>query len=303
MRAWRGLIEYRRTMMGRRASVKNQIRALLRGLGIVTPKGLWTKKGLVWLKSQELGEADGLRREVMVEELEQWQQKIKRVQKALLEIANRHPQVALLRTIPGVGIRTAEAFVAYVDEVKRFARTSQVGSYFGLVPCQDSSAEVNRLGHITRDGPATVRGLLCEAAWQGVLRSPTIRGFYQRVMRNDPERRKIALVAVAHYLVRVMTAMLRTGEAGRESVTAEPTAVAKGCDRPGGDDGFIALGPPATTSRRRSAEDRGTPPVPSGAAAALGSLPSVALSSAAVPVGYQESVGRKAINPAADARR
>ena len=57
-------------------------------------------------------------------------------------------------TIPGVGVRTAEAFVAHVDDVTRFARTNRVGSYFGLVPCQDASADRNRLGHITKDGPA-----------------------------------------------------------------------------------------------------------------------------------------------------
>ena len=46
---------------------------------------------------------------------------------------------------------------------------------------------------------------------QGVRRSPLIRTFYERVRRKDPERRKIALVATAHYLFRAMMAMLRTG--------------------------------------------------------------------------------------------
>jgi transposase len=218
VRAWRGLIEYRHKLLSRRGAVKNQIRALLRGLGITAPKGLWTGKGLTWLRAQVLDDPDSLRREIMVDDLQQLQEMIKRVEKELARIAAKHPGITLLRTIPGVGIRTAEAVLAYVDDIKRFSRTKQVGSYFGLVPCQDSSAERNRLGHITRDGPATVRGLLCEAAWQGVLRSPTIRAFHQRIMRNDPERKKIALVATAHYLLRVMTAMLRNGEAWREAI-------------------------------------------------------------------------------------
>ena len=85
------------------------------------------------------------------------------------------------------------------------------------MPCQDASARNNRLGHITREGPAIVRWLLTEAAWQGVRRSPLIRTFYERVRREDPERRKIALVATAHYLLRAMMAMLRTGEVWRSS--------------------------------------------------------------------------------------
>jgi hypothetical protein len=45
-----------------------------------------------------------------------------------------------------------------------------------------------------------------------------IRAYFERVRRRDPDRRKIALVATMHYLVRVMLAMLRTGEAWRTEV-------------------------------------------------------------------------------------
>jgi len=154
---------------------------------------------------------------MMCDELSELGAKIKRVEQELARIAAKHPGVALLRTIPGVGIRTAEAVVAWIDDIRRFARVRQVGAYFGLVPCQDASAETNRLGHITKDGPATVRKLLGEAAWQGVLRSPTIKRAFERIGGGAKERRKIAIVAVAHYLARVMAAMLRSGEAWRES--------------------------------------------------------------------------------------
>ena len=48
-------------------------------------------------------------------------------------------------------------------------------------------------------------------------RSPTVRAFYERTRREDPQRQKIALVATAHYLVRVMWAMLRRGTVWQES--------------------------------------------------------------------------------------
>jgi transposase len=139
------------------------------------------------------------------------------VEEELARMAQAHPGIQLLMTIPGVGIRTAEAFLAYVDDIKRFARNRQVGAYFGLVPCLDSSAGRDRLGHITADGPGTVRKLLTEAAWQGVRRDQTIHAYFEQVMHSDPDRKKIALVATAHYLCRVMAAMLRTGEAWRGS--------------------------------------------------------------------------------------
>ena len=51
-------------------------------------------------------------------------------------MAARHPQVELLMTIPGVGIRTAEAFMAYVDDIRRFTRINCIGSYFGMIPAR-----------------------------------------------------------------------------------------------------------------------------------------------------------------------
>jgi transposase len=50
-----------------------------------------------------------------------------------------------------------------MDDPHRFEDAKAVGRYFGLVPSQDQSAERNRLGHITREGPAVVRQLVAEA--------------------------------------------------------------------------------------------------------------------------------------------
>src|SRR5687767_178587 len=189
VRAWRGLIELRRKLVGRRTAVKSQLRALLRGAGACDApagKALWSKRGLRWLGAVELSEADALRRDLLLEELGEAEARVGRVTKDLDRRADAHPGVALLRTVPGVGPRTAEAFVAYVDDVRRFARTKQVGCYLGLVPCQDSSAGRERLGHITGVRPATARMLLCEAAWQAVRRSPSMQAFFERVTHGEP---------------------------------------------------------------------------------------------------------------------
>ena len=59
--------------------------------------------------------------------------------------------------------------------------------------------------------------------------------------------------------------------------------------------GFIALGPTASS---KQAVSQGIPPVPCGTPVALGSLPSVALSSTEAGQNIpQFAVGRKALNP------
>lgn len=95
------------------------------------------------------------------------------------------------------------------------------GSYFGLVPRLDSSAGKDRRGHITREGPVTVRKLLTEAAWQAIRLDPASKALFERVTRGKPDRRKIAAVAVAHRLCRVMAAMLRSGEVYRDGRAGE----------------------------------------------------------------------------------
>lgn len=229
VRSWRGLIEWRQKLLGRRVMVKNQLRGLLKGCGIVPRPGqkLWSQEGLAWLGQQALPtEFEALRREMLLEELADQNAKLRRLEGALDQLAARHPGVALLRTIPGVGPRTAEAFVAYVDDPGRFARRGQVGSYFGLVPCQDASADTNRLGHITKEGPATVRKLLTEAAWQGVRRCPRMRRRFERILGGKAERRKIALVALTRWLAEVMLALLQSGEVWREEAPAPETPAA-----------------------------------------------------------------------------
>ena len=66
-----------------------------------------------------------------------------------------------------------------------------------------------------------MRHLLTEAAWQAIRRSPTVRAYHERIQRNDPERRKIAVVATAHYLARVMWSMLKNNTQWKESVVAQ----------------------------------------------------------------------------------
>lgn len=222
VRSWRGLIEHRGRLVDRGVALKNQVRALLRGQGIKSLPGKrqWSQTGIAWLR--EIVWPTGmetLRLAVLLEELADLQRRLERVTKMLDGLAAEHAGVRLLMTIPGVGPRTAEAFVAYVDQAERFG-SGRIGAYFGLVPREDSTGEHRRLGHITRDGPATVRKLLTECVWRGVAGSVRIREVYERFLHGQKGRRKLAVVGTAHWLSRVMLAMLKSGEAFREAAAA-----------------------------------------------------------------------------------
>ncbi len=167
-RAWRELINYRSGLVGKRTRAKNEVRALLRSLGIPTPTkpGLWGKAGHEWLRSfQPLQRLSRLKLRQLVDEIESLSQSIKDVQLELATSFKDNIPVQQLRSIPGVGLRTAEAVVAFVDDPHRFANAKKL-----------------------------------------------------------KERKKIALVATAHYLIRVMWSMLKNGTLWQEPVTNPTTS-------------------------------------------------------------------------------
>ena len=216
VRAWRQLINFRRKQIARRTALKSGLRALLRAMGIVIPpehRRLWSIGGYQWLDALRFDQpAVALQASSLLEELRDSERRLKHLTEQLDLLAADHPGVTLLRTIPGVGPRTAEAVVAFVDDPHRFARNRRVGAYAGLVPCQHASASTNRLGHITKDGPASLRWLLVEAAWQVVRRDASMKAFFDRIADRQTGNRKRAAVATAHKLLRAMHAMLRTGQ-------------------------------------------------------------------------------------------
>lgn len=119
--------------------------------------------------------------------------------------------VARLRSVPGIGLIVATTFRAFVDRCDRFDHAGQVSAAIGLVPREDSSAERRHRGHITKAGPRELRSLLVQAAWV-CWRSPgsaTLRAWVDRLAAR--RGRRIAVVALARRLSRILFAIWRDG--------------------------------------------------------------------------------------------
>jgi transposase len=101
-------------------------------------------------------------------------------------------------THPGVGLITALAFVLIIGTPERFRCGKQIGSYLGLIPCEDSSAGHQRLGHISKQGNSLLRYLLVEAAHTAVrYDADWKRRYLHLAMRRE---KRIAKVAMARRL-------------------------------------------------------------------------------------------------------
>jgi transposase len=117
--------------------------------------------------------------------------------------------IARLRSVPGIGLIVATTFRAFVDRHERFGHAGQVSAAIGLVPREDSSAERRQRGHITKAGPRELRSLLIQAAWV-CWRHPgsgTLRAWGDRLAAR--RGRRIAVVALARRLSRILFALWR----------------------------------------------------------------------------------------------
>lgn len=213
----RRLMHHRRTLVERRTSIKNAIRAIFNQQGLPLPRGtiLWHAPGLELLRAEarpieecSLDELWRGRLQVELQQLESLNPLIARLEKKLDELAD--DRVKLLQTVNGVGPRLAEAVVLHLDDVSRFKSAAHVGSYAGLTPKLIESGERSRVGRITRKGPSLLRGLLIEVAWMVYRHNEWAQQFVQRVSRGMKGRKKIAIVALARRLLVKLWAMLRT---------------------------------------------------------------------------------------------
>jgi transposase len=145
-----------------------------------------------------------------LELLDQLNPSIQQLSEAIEHEAEQRPEVKRLMTHPGVGPITGLAFVLILGSPERFGCGKQVGSYLGLVPCEDSSADRQRLGHISKQGNALMRFLLVEAAQQAAVRFDPEwrRQFLHLAMRRE---RSIAKVAMARKLAVRLYWMWRQG--------------------------------------------------------------------------------------------
>ncbi len=123
-------------------------------------------------------------------------------------------QEDLLTSVPGVGTVTARTLLGELPELGRLDRR-QIGALAGLAPWTRESgrwAGQSRIG----GGRARVRTALYMAVLSAVRYNPVLKAFYgELVKRGKPKL--VALTAAARKLLTMLNAMLRDGQAWKES--------------------------------------------------------------------------------------
>lgn len=232
VRQRRALVGFRQRLVGQRTSIRNRIRALFQSRGITLPPAhqAWTARALAewatYARPIDQCAPDELWRGMLHTDLAllvSFESQLDRIEKHLDELGKKDPGVQLLTTIPGVGPRTAEAVVAYLDDPRRFRHSREVSAYAGLTPRQFQSGTFDRKGGITKRGPAQLRKLLVECAWLMRRHNPWGAEIVERISHGQKGRMKSAVVALARKLLVCCWAMLKKNEPWRSPHIAPAT--------------------------------------------------------------------------------
>ncbi|MFI7207989.1 IS110 family RNA-guided transposase [Micromonospora aurantiaca (nom. illeg.)] len=134
--------------------------------------------------------------------------KLADLDKRIHDVLDRHPDGALIQSLPGMGATLTAEFLAVAGGITRFPTGDQLASAAGLAPVLQQSGKVHYLRRAT-SGDKTLKRVFYQSAFCALQRDPASRAFYDR-KRAEGKRHHQALIALARRRINVLHAILRT---------------------------------------------------------------------------------------------
>lgn len=145
--------------------------------------------------------------------LRQVEKQIEKVETALLALVKKvHQDVfTRLKTIPGIGNKTALMLVVLTDGFERFKSGSELCSYAGLTPViRKSGSSINGRPRMSKIGNQKLRNLLFMCSFNACKYNKACREIYERIVAKGKSK-KLALIAVCNKLLKQAFAIAKSG--------------------------------------------------------------------------------------------
>ena len=149
--------------------------------------------------------------------IEELEARIARFEQALIQgLEAWAPQLVLLQTIPGIDRMGAAMLLVEISaEMHNFGSAERLASWVGICPGNNESAGKRKSGK-ARKGNAWVRRLLCEFAQAASRSRCALKDKFAALSIRKGHKKSI--VALAHKMLRIIFAMLKTNQPYRERV-------------------------------------------------------------------------------------
>lgn len=208
----RELIRMRIKIVQEQTRTKNRIRMLLGRFGFkIKSRSPYTKEGINELKSLPFPVYAKRSLEILIRNLLHVKKEIKYIDEQLRVIEEGLPEAKLLRTIPSIGPFSSLTFLVELAEWKRFKTVKNLSAYIGMIPNMSGSANKMYFGRMRFDGNKSIRYAFNRAAEHAIRMKNG--EFYEYFKRLYPKKkRRTAVAAVAHKMLRVCYGVLKSGE-------------------------------------------------------------------------------------------
>jgi len=197
----------------------NAIRGHAAEFGVTVAKG--PKQVAALLQRLATGEdVPALAREiigVLASQLDGLNIKLKAIEARVMAWHRQDQTSQCLATIPGIGPIGGVSFALKVPDPKAFHSGRHFAAWIGITPREDSTAGRHRLGRISKAGDEDLRRLLVLGATAVIQQakpgraSPWLMGLLAR------KAKKVAALALANKMARIIWAMMVSGETYRRT--------------------------------------------------------------------------------------
>jgi transposase len=124
---------------------------------------------------------------------------------------NNQQMYTNIRSIPGVGKKTALLLIASTNGFKSFENHRQLSSFFGLAPTERSSgSSIKGRSRISKAGNPKIRNYLFLCSFTACKSNPQCAALYDRLVTKGKSK-KLALIAVTNKLLKQAFAIAQSG--------------------------------------------------------------------------------------------
>lgn len=116
---------------------------------------------------------------------------------------------ALLKSIPGIGEKTKNKTLAFLNRFKDFDKAKQAAAFIGINPQHAQSGTSLNHSHISKTGDAELRKMFYMPALVAIQCEPNIKAFYEKLVGKGKPK-KVAICAVMRKLVHIIYGVLRS---------------------------------------------------------------------------------------------
>ena len=160
------------------------------------------------MRQMQAFEANPIQSKIVIKsikkQIDTLEKQLKHIEKEMVQLVEKYhkDQFKQLRSIPGIGTKTAMALIVLSGGFTKFSNAKQLCSYVGLCPrIFESGTSVKGKARICKMGMSRIRAMLYVCSWSAIKKNKACKEIFERLTEKG-KAKKLALIAVVNKLLK-----------------------------------------------------------------------------------------------------